>query len=292
MDISYWNDPLYQHGTYVALAAGGNGRLSGNKGRAYNSDFIFVDEIDYKRTVAQLIDAINYIFTKADSLDRPCVINVGFSYPEAYYNDVSLETEAIRQILNENKSRIICNGAGNTGLYNAHARFQFSMDSAFIYLGNRNFWSHISIRIHNDDIDKICFNVLIDSVKIERPPLPFVFSPTYVDCNQYVTLGELGMWFTIDTILDLMDNDSIYEDVIILDKERKFLDLTSNVYIYPHKISKDYWALTIYVSNAGGFHDIWYEEKGNGGAYRTKELSKKGQMHLLNIILICGILIN
>jgi subtilisin family serine protease len=60
--------PYYGHGTHVSGIAAGNARATGRfEGVASKSDIVFV-ALDFNRTGPAIADAINYIFTKANTV--------------------------------------------------------------------------------------------------------------------------------------------------------------------------------------------------------------------------------
>jgi subtilisin family serine protease len=122
-DTRYIKDTLQHgvergmHGTHVlGIAAGRNeygiGSDSGYGGVAPNADIVVVE-----LTQGYIADAIDYIFDYADSVNKPCVINISLGYYlyDIYNNGHSYYDELIRNVLRSHKSegRIVCNSAGN-----------------------------------------------------------------------------------------------------------------------------------------------------------------------------------
>jgi subtilisin family serine protease len=124
-NIGYSSDGS-PHGTHVlGIAAGRNtngiGSSIGYGGVAPNADIVTVE---LGASGGNIADCIDYIFSYADSVDKPCVINLSLRYWTYLYlcDNNSLIDVAIRNVLNKHKKegRIICAGAGNEGATNMH----------------------------------------------------------------------------------------------------------------------------------------------------------------------------
>ena len=93
---------LSTHGTSVASLC------CGHWGVASGADIIFVKVIPSK---ASILEGVQYIFRKADSLSRPCVINLSYGMNYGGNNGSSLLEEALQSMIG--KGRIIVCSAGN-----------------------------------------------------------------------------------------------------------------------------------------------------------------------------------
>jgi len=113
------NNDQWGHGTTVAGAACGNAFANGkNKGVAPNTDIIMVESNfgvgDWLSTV---VDAVEYIYTIADSIGKPCVINA--SVGEYYGSHDGLDPYAlyIDSLINAKKGHLFVAAAGNSGAF-------------------------------------------------------------------------------------------------------------------------------------------------------------------------------
>jgi len=124
---------LDDHGTSTSTVAGGSGYGSLNnnlyRGIAYDCDFVLVNKgFDYPEirgmSVTQLIDAFNYIFTYANSIGKPSVINVSLGGWTGARDGTSLFAQACDNL--SAPGRILVFAAGNNGLDKLHLEKTFT----------------------------------------------------------------------------------------------------------------------------------------------------------------------
>ena len=107
------------HGTHVS------GTAAGNLGLAPGADIIVVG-LDFEASTS-VVDAVHYIFTKAEKLGRPAVINASLGTHMGPHDGTSAESQAIDLFLQEKPGRIFCAAAGNEGSdYIHYGGFQLS----------------------------------------------------------------------------------------------------------------------------------------------------------------------
>lgn len=140
LDVVRVEDEKTAHGTHVAGIAAGDGSQAGTRsgdnctgadtyvGVAPDADIIFVRYSSASDQIGEsqnLVDAINYIFTRADQLDagkgRPCVINISLGDNLGPHDGTSLVEQAIDLMLVLSKRRAIVKSAGNEGDKDHHA---------------------------------------------------------------------------------------------------------------------------------------------------------------------------
>ena len=118
------------HGTHVAGIAGGNGSASLNgkyTGIAPNANIIFVkgERSDSSGFAdADVIDGCNYIFTKAQALGKPAVINLSLGGQSGPHDGTSLYEQSLSNLTGAGK--IIVAAAGNDGESNIHLGYTTS----------------------------------------------------------------------------------------------------------------------------------------------------------------------
>lgn len=115
------------HGTHVTDIAAGNGLGTGVPGVAPEADLIFVQLglRDYEGPAsmgnsARLLDAVDYIFTRATSLGRPAVVNLSVAMNGGPHDGTSPVDIAFEHLL-KTPGRAIVIAAGNTGSTGTHA---------------------------------------------------------------------------------------------------------------------------------------------------------------------------
>jgi subtilisin family serine protease len=142
LNVVRLDDTESAHGTAVTGIAAGDGSQAGTRegsgdnctgantyiGVAPGADIIFVRHSKIGDQIGEsqnLVDAINYIFTRASQLDggagRPCVINISQGDNMGPHDGTSLVEQAIDQMLVLSTRRAIVKSAGNEGGKSRHA---------------------------------------------------------------------------------------------------------------------------------------------------------------------------
>lgn len=105
------------HGTHVAGIAGGSGFLTNGvyTGIAPESELVFSTYLEANSTIA---DAANYIFTYAQSVNKPAVINMSLGGHIGPHDGTSLLDQAFDQLVGPGK--ILVGAAGNEGSNKLH----------------------------------------------------------------------------------------------------------------------------------------------------------------------------
>ena len=127
---------FYGHGTNVASVAAGNGLATGNyKGVAPDADIVMVALNFYSENGLMLTaDAANYIYKKADEMQKPCVINC--SEGDYYGSHDGLDAAAliIDSLVGAKRGRAFICAAGNSGtLDDYHLRNNVTTDTSFTF---------------------------------------------------------------------------------------------------------------------------------------------------------------
>jgi minor extracellular serine protease Vpr len=107
------------HGTHVAGIAGGGGRMHDGKyrGVAPESEFIVVKFPGSGITTQELIHGITYIFSEADALNKPAVINLSIGGHGGSHDGTSGHELLIDRYADET-GRVVVVAAGNSGALN------------------------------------------------------------------------------------------------------------------------------------------------------------------------------
>jgi subtilisin family serine protease len=123
-----YNPGIGCHGTHVMDIAVGNGRATSNPGVAPAADIIFVHIDDGHAGQAgaaanarNLMEAVDYIFQKADVLGRPAVINISLGNHSGPHDGSTPVEKWFDQLL-QTPNRAIVISAGNSWRHRAHTQ--------------------------------------------------------------------------------------------------------------------------------------------------------------------------
>jgi len=111
------------HGTNVIGIAAGNGTMKAKyKGVAYQSDIIAVEVLENNSFLTAFVDAVEFIFTQADALGKPCVINSSVGSYLSGHDGNDLYSRFIDTLLLEKGGRALVQAAGNGGSIRFHTQ--------------------------------------------------------------------------------------------------------------------------------------------------------------------------
>jgi subtilisin family serine protease len=118
------------HGTYVADVAAGNGNGTSCPGLAPQADIVFVDVSTFPDArglgysfgdVAQLVEAVDFIFKIADERKQPCVVNISLGTNGGPHDGSTLAELAFDRLVSAAPNRAIVIAAGNSFGQGIHA---------------------------------------------------------------------------------------------------------------------------------------------------------------------------
>ncbi|MFL5764016.1 MAG: S8 family serine peptidase [Bacteroidia bacterium] len=126
--------PWNGHGTHVTGVAAGNGLASGTyKGVAFKSDLVVV-AFDFNSTSPTVMtDAVDYIYTKADLLGKPCVINASLGDYMGSHDGLDLQAQMIKNMITAQNGRSFVAAAGNAGDIPFHLGYTVTSDTNFTW---------------------------------------------------------------------------------------------------------------------------------------------------------------
>ena len=126
--------PNTSHGTNVTGVATGNGLATGfYKGVAPDADIIVVSIDKTTAFLARMIDAVDYIFKKADAMGKPCVINVSQGIYNGSHDGSDLAAQLIDAMLEERNGRVLVAAAGNAGNIKFHLGYDVQATPKFTW---------------------------------------------------------------------------------------------------------------------------------------------------------------
>lgn len=128
----------YGHGSHVAGIAAGNGKADSVplfSGMAPNANLIIVssdfDANDWLQTVA---DAVDFIFDKAEAMNKPCVINISAGTYSGSHDGKDFAAQYINNLVAAMSGRAVVCAAGNGGTAPLfHLRTSIASDSKFTW---------------------------------------------------------------------------------------------------------------------------------------------------------------
>ncbi len=156
------------HGSNVAGAATSNGRANGQeKGGAPKCDIVMVAFNFNNQTASELTDAVNYIYTAADSLHEPCVINASLGDYNGSHDGLDLQALMIdSMIMAKQPGREFVAAAGNAGgiPYHLHDSLTSATDTSFTWFQYDAGNVDIPVFADTADFDYINFAIAVDKV--------------------------------------------------------------------------------------------------------------------------------
>lgn len=126
-------DPLaYKgHGSHVSGIAVGNGNAVNNyKGVAPDASIIAVG-IDFSTEEAAISDAVHFIYSVADALNMPCVINISLGSYRGSHDGTDGRAVLIDSMITAKNGRALVSAAGNAGAIPFHLQHNISSDTTF-----------------------------------------------------------------------------------------------------------------------------------------------------------------
>ncbi len=233
----------FGHGTCVAGIAAGNSLST--KGTAYQGQFTGVaPEADIiavripsgtgNNFMTKITDAVDYIFKKADSLGKPCVINtsVGDYYGSHDGND--LATQMIDAMITQKNGRVLVAAAGNGGQIPFHLSYNIPTDSAYTLFKYSNSFGGVYFDWWADTVDfknasfAIGCNAPLtgaDSGRTAYLNVPANFNPPPGNSvlNTYNLTSRSGVALGTIDVYAALDDNRYHVEVIVTPANNSFL---------------------------------------------------------------------
>ncbi len=155
----------FGHGTHVTGIAAGNGyAINKNMGVAPKADIIEV-AFDFNNiTQFTYFHAVDYIFSKAQLLGKPCVINASLGDYYGSHDGYDLQSQMVNTLLNSQPGRAIVAAAGNAGNIPIHLGYTVNSDTSFTWIRHNPSYPYLYMQIWGDtsDFDGIDFSIGAD----------------------------------------------------------------------------------------------------------------------------------
>jgi subtilisin family serine protease len=144
----------FGHGTHVSGIAASDGSANGkNKGIAPAADLIEVAFDFYNTTDPTYIDAVDYIFTKAQLLGKPCVINASLGDYYGSHDGYDLQSQMISALLNQQSGRVMVAAAGNAGTIPFHLGYTVTSDTSWTWMRHNPAYQSNYFQVWGDTSD-------------------------------------------------------------------------------------------------------------------------------------------
>ncbi len=125
-------ESLSVHGTNSAGNAAGNGTMNPNyRGVAPKADIISVSIKNSANAINNIVDGIRYIFNKADSLNKPCVINVSIGTYDGSHDGMDIASLMVDSLIKAKKGRAVVFAAGNAAHIPHHIQMNPTLNDTF-----------------------------------------------------------------------------------------------------------------------------------------------------------------
>ena len=254
----------FSHGTNVAGIAAGNGS-SWDTGDAYlkgrytgvapDADMIVVRYNDTATGNQVIVDAVNYIFTKASQLGRPCVINISLGSYYGSHDGQDLAAQAINSMLEAQTGRVVVASAGNEGGLKFHLSYSLSpTDSLFTWF---TYYHRGQLVYYDLWADTSQFKLANFAIGCDNS------TPTFLARTKYFTADSFSPAQGVTNII----SDSLMQGSTKLGDYQIALTLSGGTYhiefvVFP-KVPTYLWRLQ---TIGQGTFDAWVDSNGIGGS--------------------------
>jgi len=238
------HDPTYYygHGTHITGVAAGNGLAIGKyAGVAPDADIVFV-ALDFSSNNPNLVtDAIDYIYTKAQAMGKPCVINCSFGDYMGSHDGKDLQAQMIKNMITAQNGRALVAAAGNAGNNKFHLGYTVTSDTNFtLFSTNSSGNRYIQLWADTNSFKNVQFSFGADKM-----------SPTHS------FRGRIN-FSTILSHLGVFRQDTLYKNGNRIGIIESYGDVIDDVYAMEFNILADStnykWRL---ITTGTGKFDVW-----------------------------------
>jgi subtilisin family serine protease len=144
----------FGHGTHVTGIASGDGSaINKNKGVAPKANIIEVAFAFNNVTDPTYMDAVDYIFTKAQAAGKPCVINASLGDYYGSHDGYDLQSQMISNMINQQPGRVMVASAGNAGRIPFHLGYNVTSDTTFTWIRHNTAYPATYFQLWGDTSD-------------------------------------------------------------------------------------------------------------------------------------------
>ncbi len=169
----------FGHGTNSSGIAAGNGySINKYEGMAPKADLVIV-ALDFNRPGFTISDALQYIITKAQVLNKPIVINASVGDYYGSHDGTDLESQIINNMIANVPGRALVAAAGNAGPIKFHVGYNVtSSDTNFTWIKNNGSRIYVSEFADTNQIKNVKY-----SVSVTNPGFTDLGSTTFKSYN-------------------------------------------------------------------------------------------------------------
>lgn len=158
-DLANWG-----HGTHVTgIAAGDGSAVNHYKGVAPGADIIVV-ALNFNGYSQGVVDAVDYIFSKAQAMGKPCVINASVGDYYGSHDGLDLEAQLINNLVTAQNGRAMVAAVGNAGSIPFHLGYQVNSDTSFTWFSYNTSGPSLYIQLWADtaNLNNVSFSIGAD----------------------------------------------------------------------------------------------------------------------------------
>jgi len=204
----------FGHGTLSCGIAAGNGKASPNhkyKGAAPAADLIVV-AVDFNSSRStEISDAVDFIYSKAQLMGKPCVINLSLGDYYGSHDGQDLQAQLMNNLMNAVPGRDIVGSAGNEGYSHIHLGYtSTSTDTSFTWFKpNGSLGGMVYMQLWGDtaDFKNLKFSVGADKVS---PYYSSRVKTSFTNIKAHLGVGQVD---TIKIGNNRIGIDSTYGDL-------------------------------------------------------------------------------
>lgn len=237
----------FGHGSNVAGNAAGNGLAINNfYGVAPAADLIIVAVRFDENFLNNVVDATNYAFEKAASMNEPCVINASIGTYLGSHDGYDLPAQMIDDLITQQEGRSFVCAAGNGGNVPFHLGYETQPDSSFTWFSYNASLGQIFYEwwIDKEQATDFEFAVGVDNTA----PFEFLGRTSYFNL-----LTDFDLSSGVDTLKDTLWNGTTRLGIITIYVYELDSTYACDVIIKPD-FTTYYWR---FITNGTGRFDLW-----------------------------------